>query len=698
MKNFRPILITANAFFIISKASFAISPYECDGGKNACSFTDTSLPVRVVVRPASSLIDEASEDAGVLNSNLPAFRPWYVYDSVGIDYTDPKNPKGFYQVGVTRDSGPRGWMAAKDTFIWKSNIVVTYAPRDSGSENERSRVILFDDLDKAKNLLESSDPGVSYSEIAHALSTRDHTLLEKAGVVLAEPKVEVSFQNGFYIMPVIDHKELPIGLGVTARYLQIAAAVPQTEDDLGRDVTTIRDADTLENIEQGAGAALGQVAAASNAVFDIVFAIDMTGSMRPYINATAQSVTQIVGEIERAGLSDAVNYGLVGYTDIKEECAACRFYEAKKLTPELGSGDKISEILTGEDWASDGGDLEESVFAGVREAISSTNWSENSLKFVIVIGDAMSREKLDDGSPITADYITSLAANSASDGRIQVVALHAKPRGTPRENRKAEAQFRKISMDPAGQSSQYFGFEVDQSNSAAIENAFKTTLRKFLSDFVPAIKAIRDGNSEEILAIIEAAKKIDREKDLSIEDLGEAALAPQLVEYLGTAKERPRDLVAWTTDIDPAEPETSSLEVRVLLDKRELSDLVATMTKVQRAYLAAELTGGKFFDELQAVEIGKALDVETRDSSKIAKSGLAPRWIETLPYKSRLLAMSPEVFANMDASQREDFEIDLDVKISILNAYLNNPDIWEKMAPDVSDLSAVFPVPLNDLP
>lgn len=689
---------------LVGLPSMALSQaaFTCSGDR-VCQFDQTRLPVRIVVRPVSALYTEADDMSEVKISNLPAFRPWYVFESVNVDYSDPDNPAGFFQVGVTRDDTPRGWVAARDAIVWNSNIVVTYAPRGFSEEDKRSRVVMFETLDAAKGLLESSKAEESSSEIFDAFASFDRGKLQRLGVVLAEPERELYYDKGAYIMPVIDHQSFFVGLDQTARYLQIAAAVPQTDDEVGRRTDDLLSKKALRELEIGDTSGLGQLNAAALEI-DIVFAIDMTGSMQPYLDATSQAVSTIVGQIESLGLEEAVNYGLVGYTDIASQCNSCYFDVAQVLTPSLTNSGDIRKILDEKRWANDGGDWQETAFAGLRQAILETEWSENSLRYIFLIGDAVSREVGADGNPLNATAVRSLAANAAGDGQVQIYAIHPRPTDIPTStNNAAAAQFQTVSALPGGQASLYYGFDVDRSNPDAVMTEFQTALQMAIEAWLPAIAAVRSGDAAAVDEILTEAKEAAEMVESGTADAGliaKAGLAAPLVEYLGASAERPRDVVAWTSDIDPLSPEKRALEVRVLLDKRELSDLVATMEEIYKAYVAADLTGSDFFEEIQAGPLGATMDIGTdeRDTARIARSGLAPRWIETLPYKSRLLTLSPDTFAAMDASQREDFEIDLEVKLEILKDYVNAPDIWLKLSPDVGELDSVFPVPIVDLP
>ena len=58
----------------------------------------TSLPLRVLTRPMSSLYQAADEKSAVLQGNLPAFTNFYVYTRPGGELADLGG--GWYEVGT----------------------------------------------------------------------------------------------------------------------------------------------------------------------------------------------------------------------------------------------------------------------------------------------------------------------------------------------------------------------------------------------------------------------------------------------------------------------------------------------------------------------------------------------------------------------------------------------------------------------
>ncbi|KAH0559113.1 hypothetical protein GP486_004325 [Trichoglossum hirsutum] len=112
---------------------------------------------------------------------------------------------------------------------------------------------------------------------------------------------------------------------------------------------------------------------------DLLFLIDTTGSMAPYINAAKEQVKSIVNDIKLAFLNEAeVRIAVVGYKD-HEDSPNIQFLD---FTP---SADRVREFLN-ELTATGGGDAPEDVLGGIQQAINAT-WKQQT-RCIIHIADA----------------------------------------------------------------------------------------------------------------------------------------------------------------------------------------------------------------------------------------------------------------------------------------------------------------------
>jgi Mg-chelatase subunit ChlD len=115
---------------------------------------------------------------------------------------------------------------------------------------------------------------------------------------------------------------------------------------------------------------------------DIVFAVDNTGSMGPYINNAKQKILEIIRTIQREELCHRLRIGLVSYRDHppQEKTYVTKKYE---LTSETQRIEKNIMAMN----ADGGGDGPEAV-ADALEIANRMEFLLDSAKIVVLIGDA----------------------------------------------------------------------------------------------------------------------------------------------------------------------------------------------------------------------------------------------------------------------------------------------------------------------
>jgi serine/threonine-protein kinase PpkA len=669
----------------ISLALFSSGPthaqednINCGSPDKVCRQAETFLPLRALPRPFSNIYDGPNTDK-VAFSNVKAFFPVYVFDRKDVDYSDPANPKGWYKIGPSVKD-PMGWMAAKDIMEWKQALVVSYTHPGSGEER-RQPVLMYENLGDLKTLVES-DERLEEAQAAYEGMAKTPMRVPD-GVVSMEPKrfVDIENKEGFYILPVLDYEELDIFDDET-RYLQIAAAIPRDRSDTAG-------ADLLQNQDYVEQATQGETTAgteAENLGVDIKFVMDITGSMGPYIQATKDAIRQVATQVV-SKIDTRVHFGLIGYMD-----------NTKDFTPELVDGDGFIKVISSI-MARGGADYQEEVFAGVKQGIESA-WSENSIKVMIVVGDASSHPK---GHPknltnMNADQLNELASNH----KIAVMALHIKVPRARRDHAIAKEQFSTLARSSDSPEKSYY-FPIDADNINAFGQVIKTlseTLSKTIAD-------VRTAKSGEKIDVIESTAEVS---DLdTIDSSSEAAAAAEafaknlaataLVEYLGSAAKPPRDITAWVLDRDFTDPDKRALDVRLLLKKSELNDLITALEQVLMAIKRSELTSMQFFDALQGVvtSAGKGEEISFKDAKKLKEAGLLPAWISSLPYKSAILELDDEMFESLSPDERGALEEDIDAKLQYYRE-INESDLWVSLNDRDRSDAHVYPINLEMLP
>jgi hypothetical protein len=112
---------------------------------------------------------------------------------------------------------------------------------------------------------------------------------------------------------------------------------------------------------------------------DLVFCVDLTGSMGSFIAAARASIAGILDAL-RAALGDGLRVGIVGYRD---HCDGAMLLD---ITPPDGDVEKVRKKIDGFS-VSGGGDGPEAVYAGL-DACVKLAWADGCYRVVILVGDA----------------------------------------------------------------------------------------------------------------------------------------------------------------------------------------------------------------------------------------------------------------------------------------------------------------------
>lgn len=111
---------------------------------------------------------------------------------------------------------------------------------------------------------------------------------------------------------------------------------------------------------------------------DIVFVFDSTGSMGLYVEHVKKKVRSLVRAIRK--LVPAARVGLVTYRDVGMDFVT--------RSVQLTHGTRALEFFLEETDYEGGGDRPEAVYEGLRVAIEELNWKKDSVKVIVLIGDA----------------------------------------------------------------------------------------------------------------------------------------------------------------------------------------------------------------------------------------------------------------------------------------------------------------------
>jgi len=142
----------------------------------------------------------------------------------------------------------------------------------------------------------------------------------------------------------------------------------------------------LENGIQRPILSLDLISASNRVPIDIVFVIDETGSMQPYIDAVKDNIKRFSGRLRSQGFD--YQLGLVRFTDL-----------VTWSSPELTDDVATFERWVGEIQAAGGGDIPENALEGLKAA-TNIKYRPIALKLAILVTDApcFERDKPGDGT------------------------------------------------------------------------------------------------------------------------------------------------------------------------------------------------------------------------------------------------------------------------------------------------------------
>ncbi len=647
----------------------ALPDIECDG-ESVCREPGTGLPLRVLTRAFSKAYQAPKADAGVAMEALPALSPLYVFERRDIDLSDPAAPQGWYQVADRESGPPFGWLPAADAVEWRQALVVAYTHPGVGEE-ERQRVLMFEYKEDLEMLVDSDERETQALAIYRLIDDGK----SPAVIVSKEPQRYVSITENFYLLPIVDYAETDID-GDEVRYLRLGAAVPEA-----------RGADTLENKEYREQAEQ-EVDLDAEAVrktdVDIVFVMDMTRSMQPFIDNTRNAVKELAEKvIAEEGMDSGVRFGLVGFRDDASQIKALEF-TAKDFTPELLPADQFIELIDKQVKATRIGSIDyaEEVYAGVDMAIDS-NWREGSLRFLVLIGDASAHEPGHKQSTTHKDAAV-LHQALVDDGQY-LAAVHLRDYRMGNDHPIAEAQFSTLSRIKGS----------EESALVAVDLGEQPDYEEFRSGIVGLSHNLVTKPAEPSGGDVQPKFETRKQLEQAASALRQAAL----VEYLGRDAEPPKDILVWAVDRDLTNPAIRSLEVRVLITKQQLSSLIQALDRVMQAIYTQQQEQVKLFEALQSLASATMKNPDDiAGAQKLADTGLLPKFIEALPYKSEILSLSEDSYASFTADQRATLEASLAAKLQQYRDINETVDGWIKLNPGDPDASKVYPLHLSYLP
>ena len=172
---------------------------------------------------------------------------------------------------------------------------------------------------------------------------------------------------------------------------------------------------------------------------DLVFVVDATGSMDPYIAGVKETVKVIAEKMRDLDIAPDMAYGLWAYRDHGSESEY-----VTKGWPLQCDHDSLLKSL-GNLEASGGGDTREAVYDGVQDAINCTSWRGEGLshRIVVLMGDCSAHDPGTEGNPrnISAEDLI----REATEHNVTLFSLAVGGREELPDRKRRREQFERLS-------------------------------------------------------------------------------------------------------------------------------------------------------------------------------------------------------------------------------------------------------------
>jgi hypothetical protein len=628
-----------------------------------------TLYQRVLTTPGCQLRESTGASTG---KAVPTFTRFYVY----------QRDQQWLRVGPDSLGKSSGWIDKACAVEWKMQMTLMLT-----NPADREPLLFFRERKTLDQMVDAADAGALLKPIRANMksSGRDPK------VIAREPDYYVDPAKNFYLLPVIEAQEVMTKKGFRLRVLNIASvSAPAKPEDAGKP-----DAKNEANMLKGFSAA-------------VVFVIDSTKSMGPYIDRTREAVTKIYQRIEQEQMLDRVKFGLVAYRSSIKAVPGLEYVSKMYVDPSTvkGGRDFLSRVAALKPATVSSRRFDEDAYAGVMQALDKVAWNEFGARYIVLISDAGALSGGDElsGTGLDADQVRLEAKHRG----VAIYTLHLKTPSGVKDHDSAQAQYTDLALNPylnkplyypvdAGDVS-HFGAKIDDLASA-ITDQVKAAYRGDMA----AGSAL--GADPDYGKATPAPAKADAGKPADDSMLADAALLGHAMRlaYLGekTGASVPPVFQAWISDRDLLEPSVPTTEVRVLLTKAQLSDLSDVVRHIAEAANEGLISPGDMFDRLRSVAATMGRDpnqLAKGDSKTLGQLGLMGEYLDGVPYPSEVLSLDEDEWKHMTGTQQQELIRRLNTKLKLYQRYNADVDRWVSLAEGSDTSEHVYPVPLDALP
>lgn len=619
---------------------------------------------RILTRPGASLAQGVGAPG---EKAFDPFTPLYVYQRHPVD----GGRQTFLEVGTDAKGTVIGFLPEAETVPWRHALVLAFSERVN-----RDRTLFFREEDDLRAML-ASKTRVDDAKAALA-AIDDGKAPADVPIVSVEPEAPVDFETKFYMLPVLSAEQTR----VDRKRVRIVEIASITADEADPEPTLSRriNPGALKNFRAG-----------------VVFVIDASSSMGPYIDRTRAVMRDVLAKVEAEGLSEKVRFGLVAYRDDPDAVSGIEYLTHTFADPNAiatgGEFDAAIKPLSASTVSTRA--FAEDSFAAIDSAFKDIEWDGFGARYVILITDASSRAARPENSGGKAIPASDTGLSVA--GMNQVVrrndaalyALHLKSPAGVNDHARAEAQYRALA--------QYEGQSLYYPVKSGDPAVFADTVSRLADALVAQVKGAeaavtKPGNGA-----------IPNNGPLTVEDSAALVGRAMALAYLGReqGQEAPPMFRAFATDSDMANPDVRAFSVRVLLSKNQLSDLQKTLEFAVTALENGQIDPDDLFNQLRSAASAAGRDpnqIGQGAARNMEESGLIGEYLEGLPYQSRLMGLTEDDWIAMGVGDQQAIIDEAYANIRLYQSFHDDSARWIALNEGADPGDYVYPVPLEALP
>ncbi|MFI7801817.1 serine/threonine-protein kinase PknB [Pseudomonas sp. DD1] len=634
---------------VVPATPAAVKPLaaDSDGGQRPLLMAGKkTLFQRVLSKPGAKL---SSEAGGAPGKALPAFSVLYVYQRKDVDGSP------WLRIGAATDGRSDGWLPAAQVSDWKQSLVLKFTERSG-----RAPVMFLRQPGEVEKLL--ADPAAAKNLLLKAQKNPE----DNQQVLALEPTASAVPQNQFYLLPIFDAKESFDENGQPVQLLNVASIDPGT--------AAAKPATPLINANADAFRTA------------VVLVVDTTVSMQPYIDQVRDVVHELQTRIAERGELDSVSFGMVGFRSSVKKTPGLEYVAKTLITLDQGRDPQRFLDMARQVKAStvSSHSFNEDAFAGVMQAVEGMDWSGYGGRLILLVTDAGALRKND---PFAATQMNEAEVRQAALGKqIKIYALHLRTDAGKKTHGGAESQYRTLTADAnprigdlytavPGGDVRKLGERVDEIGTV----------------FANLVHQVRS-NTPQPVPLLSSAP--------SLADKSAAVGYAMHMDFLGHkgASQAPQLVNAWTADRDLTNPALPAFQVCVMLTKLQLNDLQQSLKLIVDAARKTQTSPRDFFQEIASASAYMSRDPQAlRKGGNLADGGILGEYLEGLPYRSKSLNMTQDLWLSLSVAEQEDFIDELDSKIRLYETFHNDVANWVRFG-DAEPGDALYRVPLSTLP